>query len=344
MRILAAAALAIALALLVGCTETFTLIAYVDPPTGNVPYTANIVANALPGTYTYELPDGSTTTTRSNSLAVTVDRLMWEARVSWTDGTNVCVAIASATGINERPRILAPRLNGDAYLGTLRPREATLIDFSHYEAGLSGPESGVVYDGAWYIVSVRLAAEEKVVCGAIMEDCIYTPPWEDGGFHALFRGQMWENACIVYPLFTSELAPNGRPYAPEPLPGYTFDGARNRNLLLGVEFPEQTATVRVVVEDDWGRLTEASFPFQVAATSFWDHVSDGSQGDAPGGADKPTLFKNAVFFVSDPRDPYYYRRDCPEVCAIPASERLYFSSEASAEAAGKRRSPDCPEY
>ncbi len=326
------------LAALCGCTEPLVLSAFVDPPTGHVPYAARIVCTPLPGTYTYELPNGTSTTTKEDAIDVTVDRLAWTARVTWTDGEQVRVVNVEAQGTNEVPLILAPRLNGDAYQGVMRPREATLIDFTHVAAGLSGPESGVVYDGAWRIVSIRVEAEGKAVCGAIMEDCVYTPPWEEGVFHALYHGQVRENACLVYPLFTAEIAPNGRPYAPEALPGYSYDGARNRNLLLGVEFPAQTAVVTVVVEDDWGRETSASFPFQVAATPFWDF--EGEDPEHPH-HDKPTLFKNAVFFVSSHADPYYYRRGCVEVCSIPGPDRLYFSSEANAEAAGKHRSPDC---
>ena len=331
MRTVLSLALVVLLAALCGCTEPFVFNAFVDPPTGHVPYAAHIVCTSLPGTYTYELPDGTSTTTKQNEFDVTIDELAWTARVTWTDGRQVCVVNVVAQGTNELPLILAPRLNGDAYQGVMRPREATLIDFTHVTAGLSGPESGVVYDGAWHVVAIHVEAEGKVLCGAIMEDCVYTPPWEAGAFHALYHGQVWENACLVYPLFTSEIASNGRPYAPEALPGYSYDGARNRNLLLGVEFPEQTAVVRIVVEDDWGRQTSASFSFAVAATSFWD----------PDGG-KPTRFKDAVFFVSSRANAYYYRRDCVEVCSIPGPDRIYFASEANAEAAGKRRSPSCP--
>jgi hypothetical protein len=324
------------LAGLCGCTESFVLNAFVDPPTGHVPYAARIVCTSLPGTYTYELPDGTSVTTRESHIDVVVDRLAWSARVTWTDGEQVRVVDATAQGTNEVPLILAPRLNGDPYQGVMRPREATLIDFTHYPAGLSGPESGVLYDGTWRIVSVRVEADGKAVCGAAMGDSVYTPPWADGVFHAFYRGHVWDNACLVYPLYTAELAANGLPYAPEALTGYIHDGARNRNVLLDVEFPEQTAVVTVVVEDDWGRRTSASFPFPVAATTF-SNVDDPHH-------DRPTLFKNAVFFVSSRTGPYFYHRDCPEVCSIPGPDRLYFSSEANAEAAGKRRSPDCPSY
>ncbi len=341
MRIVFCLGLVAIVAALCGCTESRVLRAYVDPPTGHVPYEARIVCSALPGTYTVELPDGSSTTTKESQLAVTIDRLAWTARVTWTDGEDVLVATAEAQGTNELPVILSPRLNGDAYQGFLRPREATLIDFTHRAAGLSGPETGVVYDGDWRIVSLRVEAETKVVCGAAMGDSIYTPPWEDGEFHALFRGSIWENACIVYPLYTAELAPNGRPYAPQALPGYTYDGARNRNLLLGVEFPEQAAVIRILIEDDWGRRTSAAFPFTVSATPFWDFGGD--DPDHPH-YDKPSLFKDAVFFVSSRMDRYYHRRGCAGVCSIPGPDRLYFASGENAEAAGKVRSPDCFDY
>jgi len=334
-RIVGRLAAAVLLAALAGCTEPVELRAFVDPPRGHVPYAARIVCSSLPGTYTYELPDGTAITSKEHEFDVLVDRLEWEASVTWTDGRQVRVENIAAQGTNAPPLILAPRLNGDAYQGVMRPREATLIDFTHHPGGLSGPESGVVYDGAWRVASVRVEAEGKTVCGAVMGDCVYTPPWEDGVFHALYHGHVWENACLIYPLFTAELAPNGLPYAPEPLPGYTFDGARNRNLLLNVEFPEQTAVVSVVVEDDWGRRTSASFPFQVAATTF-------SNLDDPYHTN-PALFKNAVFFVSSRTDPYYHRRKCPEVCSIPGPDRLYFASEANAEAVGKRLSPGCPD-
>lgn len=339
-RIVSRLALAVLLAALTGCTEPVVLHAFVDPPRGNVPYAAHIVCTSLPGTYTYELPDGTAITSKESQLDVTIDQLAWTARVTWTDGHQVRVEDVAAQGTNAPPLILAPRLNGDAYQGVMRPREATLIDFTHHPGGLSGPESGVVYDGAWRVTSIHVEAEGKVLCGAIMEDCVYTPPWEAGAYHALYRGQVWENACLVYPLYTTELASNGRPYAPEALPGYIYDGARNRNVLLGVEFPEQTAAIIVVVEDDWGRQTSASFPFKVAATLFWDW--GGSDPDDP--HDKPTLFKNAAFFVSSQADSFYYRRNCPEVCGIPGPDRIYFLSEENAEAAGKRRSPSCSGY
>ncbi len=338
-RIVSRLVLALLLAALAGCTEPVELHAFVDPPRGHVPYAARIVCSSLPGMYTYQLPDGTAVTSKEHELDVIVDRLEWEARVTWTDSRQVRVENVLAEGTNASPTLLLPRINGDAYLWTLRPSELTLIDFTHHPGGLSGPESGVVYDGAWRVVSIRVEAQEKVVCGAIMADSIYTPPWEEGTYHALFHGQLVDNACLVYPLYTAETAPTGRPYAPEALPGYDYDSARNRNVLVGVEFPEQTAAIIVVVEDDWGRRTSASFPVTVAASSSWDW---GGLDDPH--HDNPSLFKNAAFFVSSQADSFYYRRDCPEVCGIPEAERIYFLSAENAEAAGKRRSSSCFGY
>jgi len=80
-RIVGRLAVAVLLVALAGCTEPVELRAFVDPPTGHVPYAAHIVCSALPGTYTYELPDGTSVTTRDSELAFTVDRLEWSARI-----------------------------------------------------------------------------------------------------------------------------------------------------------------------------------------------------------------------------------------------------------------------
>ncbi len=340
-RIVSRLVLAVLLAALTGCTDPVVeLSAYVDPPQGHVPYAARIVCSSLSGTYTVELPDGTAITSKEHEIDVVVDRLEWEARVTWTDGRQVRVENVAAQGTNAPPLILPPRINGDAYLWTLHPREATLIDFTHHAGGLSNPESGVSYDAPWRIVEIHVEPQLKVVCGAFMEDSIFCPPWGAGTYHALFRGQLMENACLVYPLYTGEIAPNGLPYAPEPLLSYSMDGVRNRNVMDGVRFPEQTATIRVVVEDEWKRRTEATFDIRVGAyapgTPGRSSLATGPKGSTP--------FESAAFFVSSRADSFYYRRDCPEVCGIPEAERIYFLSAENAEAAGKRRSSSCFGY
>ncbi len=328
MRAAAWLGLVVGVALLSGCSEPPSVRAFVDPPTGVVPYAARIVCSAPPGTYTYALPDGSAVTTRDAVLDVTVDRLEWAAEVTWTDGRDARTAMASARGTNALPTILQPRLNGDPYLWRLAPRVKTLIDFTHYPAGLSGPESGVLYDGPWHIVDLRVEAEDKVVCGASMGDSIYTPPLQAGVYHALYHGQIWDNACLVYPLLTMETDPSGRPYAPEPLDGYACDRIINRDLLEAVGFPEQYATIRVTVEDEWKRRTTASFDVPVAPIEQQSFYDD---------------FDKDLFYVSSAGSAYYYHRNCPQVCAIPRDARLYFASARNAEAAGKQSTPDCIE-
>jgi len=328
-RIVGRLAVAVLLVALTGCTEPIELRAFVDPPRGHAPYAARIVCSPLPGMYTYQLPDGTAVTSKEHELDVIVDRLEWEARVTWTDGRQVRVENILAEGTNASPTLLLPRINGDAYLWTLRPREQTLIDFTHHPGGLSGPESGVVYDGAWRIVEIRVEPELKTICDEPMADSIYTPPWEEGTYHALFHGQLVDNACLVYPLLTMEISANGLPHAPSPLEGYICDRAVNRDVLDAVNFPQQSAKITVAVEDEWGRRTSAAFDIPIASVVFQSFYDE---------------FEDDVFFVSSRTDPYYYRRDCPEVCSIPGAERIYFASDASAEAAGKRRSPSCFGY
>ena len=64
--------------------------------------------------------------------------------MTWTDGEQARTETVSAAGTNAAPTILAPRINGDPSRWFLRPRERTLIDFTHYPTGLSGSESGIV--------------------------------------------------------------------------------------------------------------------------------------------------------------------------------------------------------
>ncbi|MEW5827201.1 MAG: hypothetical protein AB1778_10265 [Candidatus Bipolaricaulota bacterium] len=337
--------LALAMAPLAGCDEPIVLSAWIIPEVGHVPYEANLVCTPLAGTYTVRLPDGTTLVSEESEIPVIVDLLDWAAEVTWSDGRDVRNAVATARGSNARPTIWRPRLNGDPYLWALRPHEKTLIDFSHVAGGLSGPSTGVHYDGVWRLVEVRVEAEAKVVCGAPMGDSIYTPPWEEDVLHAEYGGRIVDHAVLVYPLLTMETHANGRPYAPAAMTGYPYDPYTQRNVLLGVQFPEQTATIYVAVEDEWGRVTRAAFEIPVGATSTWTPDLDADHHHTnPVVPDKPETFAGAAFFVSGTRDATYHRRDCPEVCGIPGTERLYYASEANAEAAGKRRCPSCFEY
>jgi hypothetical protein len=311
------------------CSEPIQFHAAVDPERGHVPYAARIVCTRLVGTYTYRLPGGETITSDENELPVTVDRLEWGATVTWANGEQVRTETVSAQGTNAPPAILAPRINGDPSRWFLRPRERTLIDFTHYPDSLSGPESGVVYDGEWQVVSLEVECKLKTLCGSAIRDSVFCPPYEADTYHAVFRGLTYENACVVYPLYTGETTAQGRPYAPAPEEGYAYDVARVRDVFGQATFPAQSAAIRAVVQDEWGRLTATSFEIPVEAARY-----GGRSGSA-------TDYKEIVFYVASRNSQIYHRSTCDAVCPIPQQDRLYFCNQGNAEASGRQPSPDC---
>ena len=305
------------------CDQPIPFHAVVTPTLGHVPYSARIVCTELAGTYTYRLPDGTHVTSAESTLDVTVDRLDWTAQVTWSNGRQVTTQEVVAHGSNPPPLIGRPRINGDPLLWYLRPEERTLIDFSHYAAGLSGPESGVVYDGEWSVVSIQVQPRLKRLCGAPVGDSIFCPPFTKGEWHAAFRGQVYENACIVYPLYTSEAAPDGLAYPPFPEEGYPTDPQRRlHDLYYGIAFPAQQATIRVVVEDEWRRRTAASFESPVEA-----QVDDNS--------DPADDYTKVVFYVSSTSSTIFHLSTSQDVCQISPADRVFFRSESAALRAGK---------
>ena len=337
------------MAIIAGCDEPVHFNAIIEPAQGYVPYEARIVCTSLAGTYSYELPSGKTITSSANVLDVTVDRLDWTARVGWSDGEQARTDVVSAQGTNPLPEVHRPRISGDAFRWFLRPRERTLIDFTHYPAGLSGPETGVAYDGAWRVVSIEVDCELKSLCGAPITDSVFCPPYEAGRYHALFGSQVVENACVVYPVYTSETSDDERPYPPAPEPGYPFDAFRGHDLfalmaqqnaiLHRVGFPAQTAVIRAVVEDDWGRLTTASFDIPVEELAYETVLVPGSHcKDRFFVAERTSHAYHVV--TSDISDPYRLST-CTSACAIPASERVFFCRESDAVASGRELCPLC---
>jgi hypothetical protein len=301
----------------------------IEPSRGHVPYEARIVCTPLAGTYVYQLPGGKVVTQSSHELEIVVDSLSWTATVSWTDGQHARSDTAEATGTNARPRILRPVINGNPNTWQLEPRERTLIDFSHREATLSGPETGVAYDGEWQVVEIRLECSLKTICGQPLADSVFYPPYESDVVHALFNGQLIENACIVYPTYTGELASSGLPYAPAAESGYTYDSYHVRNLYHQVTFPSQTGRIRVTVEDDWGRRTTASFSIPVGALTTNSAHND------------PIDYQDAVLYVADLGTNLYHASTCPVVCSIAVGNRLYFAERRNAEAAGFQAHDGC---
>ena len=305
------------------CDQPVTFQAIAIPALGRVPYSARIVCTVAAGTYTYELPDGTRVTSAANTLDVTVDRLDWTAHVTWSNGQQVRTQEVEAHGSNPPPVIGRPRINANSLLWYLRPEERTLIDFSHYSAGLSGPESGVVYDGEWRVVTIQVKPQLKRLCGAPVGDSIFCPPFAKDEWHAVFRGQVYENACIVYPLYTSEEAPDGLPYPPFPEEGYPSDPMRRiHDLYYGITFPAQQATIRVVVEDEWRRRTAASFEIPVEAQVYDD--SNPAAG-----------YTKVVFYVSSTSSTIFHLSTSRDVCQISEADRVFFRSESAALRAGK---------
>ena len=166
------AALGLLASVVAGCDEPIEFRACVEPGTGHAPYPAQIVCTALPGSYRYDLPNRAVVVSPSNVMDVTVDSLEWRATVTWTDGEHTRVADVEARGTNGLPRILRPRVAGAPYQWWLEPRERTLIDFTYCPPGLSGPESGVRYDGDWRVTSIEVDCSLKSVCGKTFGDSI----------------------------------------------------------------------------------------------------------------------------------------------------------------------------
>jgi hypothetical protein len=157
-----------------------------------------------------------------------------------------------------------------------------------------------------------------------------------------------ENACIIYPLYTSETR-DGPPYAPTPEFGYSFDGSRVRDLfvLMGqqnaildhVAFPAQTAVIRVIVEDEWGRRTAAAFDIPVEALVYETPlVSANASKTRFYLVDRVSRVCHAVrSVVSAP----YRLVTCSEACAIAPAERVFFCRQDDALVWGKGLCPVC---
>lgn len=253
---------------LTGCTlfepdvqQDFRVKVY--PKSGHPPFEVTIVATPMDGgTYTFELPDETTIEQSDNELTATVDRDPWEVTVRWSSGTGIRHQKAVTVEIdNQPPTVRRPKLapSPDWFF---RPRERTLMDFNYDPGSMYGPPSGISDpDGdAWHIVEIKVLCETKC-----MYDSIFCPPYEPGVFHATFRGQLIENACIVYPTYTGEIdEETGLPFPPIVEEGYPYDYRSDHNLTPG-EMPTQTATITVTAEDEWGARTTEYFEIEVDA-------------------------------------------------------------------------------
>ncbi len=316
-----------ALVIASGCSpDPFPFNALIDRPTGNVPYEARISATPGLDSYVFELPD-QTIEQSEPGLSVTVDSLDWSATVTgWFGGKPVGQDTVRAAGTNPLPRICRPLINGDPQMWRLNPRERTLIDFTHRERTMSTDETGVAFAGAWQIRAIRVEYDEKYLWGSFVPDSVFCPPYEPGVFHARDKGTVYENACVIYPLYTSEEGPDGLPYAPAAEAGYPYDAVRNHNLYESVSFPAQAATIYVTVEDEWGRETSASFEVPVAELDYGGDVGD----------DYEAFFyvASSSRVVGSGGKPPYHRSTCPTIASIGEDLRVYFKTQEAAQLAG----------
>lgn len=239
----------------------------IDPRSGHPPYEAVVhVLDAGPGGYTLVTPS-ETITQQDPSFSVTVDRMAWTASVAWEgdDGDRRVGEITAGT-VNRAPIIGAPRL-APYNEWRLRPRERTLIDFSYREGFMGQGTTGIRDpDGdAWWIETLTIQCSLKD-----HPDSIFRSPLDGDLFHATWQGHVVDNACIVYPCYTSDEGPGGLPYPPRGMTeeGYPHDPYRDHNLYYGVAFPAQTARLTVSAVDSLGARTTETFTLPVSALPF----------------------------------------------------------------------------
>jgi hypothetical protein len=169
------------------------------PESGHPPFSVEIrVTDMGEGSYTFELPN-ETIEQSTNVLYTTVDADFWQVRVTWTNSEgDQQSATATANVINGSPTIRRPEiLPGMGWF--LTPLSRTLLDFNYKTGAVYGATGISDPDGdAWHIVSIEVMCSEKFG----LADSIFCPPREPGFFHAYYRGEIIENACIVYPTHT----------------------------------------------------------------------------------------------------------------------------------------------
>jgi hypothetical protein len=200
---------------------------------------------------------------------------------------------------------------------------------------MTSPSSGVDYDRDWSIHEISVMCSEKLLCNQPIRDSIYCPPYETGTYHANFNGTLYESACIVYPTSTYEPSTSGIPYAPTPEDGYSYDTIQNRSIFKQVSFPAQTAIIRVIVRDNFGRLTSKEFEIPVLALSFEDIKPPKSKSGTG------VAFADATYFVASKNETIFHQSWCYRSCLIPEASRIYFADSRHAEESGRTLGPYC---
>jgi len=241
---------------LVGCTGSTppAFWATIEPNRAQVPFEAVITAAGYGETYTFYLPD-ETITQAGSTLEVTVDSLDWTATVETSYGGEIHTDVVHASGTNAAPEIHGLTINGLGDRWSLKPLERTLLQFS------------VSAGGEIVAVDVWGSAYSQ-------HYSIFIAPY-DGSYHAVYLGQYWENACIVYPMYRS-IEGEDLPYAPTGLEtGYpqlvgrwtnvwNFGGPEDE----GQEIPAQQGYVKVTAKNEWGQRTTKTFEVPILGRDY----------------------------------------------------------------------------
>lgn len=244
---------------LAGCTRSAppAFWATIEPSRAQVPFEAVITAASYGESYTFYLPD-ETITQESPALEVTVDALDWTATVETSYGGEIHTDVVHASGSNAPPEIYGLTINGLSDRWFLRPLERTLLQFS-----------------------VTAGAE---IVGVDVWGSAYSPHYSifiapyDGTYHAVYQGQRWENACIVYPMYRS-IPGEDLPYAPTGLEtGYPQLVGRWTNVWEfggpddeGQEIPAQQGYVKATAENEWGQRASRTFEVPILGRDYGDN-------------------------------------------------------------------------
>ena len=258
-----AALLAAGVAALTACTSPITnadLAVAMNPRSGNVPFEAKIECFAPQGTFTLDTGTEVIGPQEDGEFVVTVDRFDWVATLTWTDGETILTREIEAYATNPAPYIRGIRINGNSNLWQLEPRERTLL------------EALVDYAGEWHVSSFTVKGSNDA-----FPYSVFYPPYVPGVCHAYWMGWIIENACIVYPVYTS-IETDGLPYTPSTLDtGYPYSNSGTTNVYTygaptdeGLEIPPQQGTVTVEVTDEFGRLTTRSFTVPIQGLDYRD--------------------------------------------------------------------------
>jgi hypothetical protein len=157
-----------------------------------------------------------------------------------------------------------------------------------------------------------------------------------------------ENACIVFPLYTSETTQDGLPYPPINEQGYTYDPYRvhdlfelmgQHNAILDIPaFPAQEASIHVVIEDEWGRHTSASFDIPVLPLVYETNYSPWGNRPRFYFADQSS---NIYHQVNSRASSPYQLSTCSNACSLNIANCAYFCRDSDAFTLGLYPCPLC---